>query len=170
MEWATTWDCWLKKVNVVGHYRNSPNVSMPSCVHAPLQLTLLLLLRDGVHFFTHWLWLALWFALINRMGVKMMIFKFQNTGFRGLAASPLTLLEPRDHHAVKKPSPLYCKIEGHMEDHQSALKGNQHQLPNWWMRTFTTPLNYEMTTDTWVLPAKINDRIIQIANPQNCEK
>ena len=60
----------------------------------------------------------------------MMLFKFQNLGFRGFATSPLTLLEFRLYHAEKKPSPLYWKIEGHMEDNQSALKDNLHQLPN----------------------------------------
>lgn len=170
MEWATTWDCWLKQVNVVGHYNNSPNVSMASCVHAPLQLTLLLLLRDGVHFFTHWLWLALWFALTNRMGVKMMLFKFQNMGLRDLAASSLTLLGPRNYHAGEEAQSTLLQDRRPYGRHPKCSERKRASTAKSVMRPFTTPLNYEITTDTWVLPAKTNDRIIQTSNPENCEK
>ena len=53
-----------------------------------------------------------------------MLFHFQSLGDRSLAAPLLTLLEPRDHHVVKKPSSLYWKVGGHVKEIQSALKYN----------------------------------------------
>lgn len=100
----------------------------------------------------------------------MVLFKFQNVGFRGLAASPLpplgstilgrnqsTLLENRRPHG-RQPK---CSERQPASTAKSVIEDILDPL---------VPLNYEMTTETLMFPAQTKDRIIQIANPYNYEK